>query len=277
MPSKGTGVTGSTRFNPRSHNAHPTGEGSYAGRFSVGQSRFWPFDPARHRRADCPTSLLKPCCEPVASRRRQRQRPPSRVKHEPPADPNARSPLPAQREDLVRPARLPVQLAGHQGLLMPAAPPPRQRGGGVECIFFLARSGLLLSACKCVALLRSSCFLHTLLTRAISRTCPRNAGTIDLETAGVPPAKVCGPVFCSRPLHVLLQPCVVPNPSRFFLGSTFATKIGTAPNDSVLRANNSGRAPRAVAPALRDPACPPAKKSAGRTRDISGRARGDAG
>ena len=47
MPSKGTGVTGSTRFNPRSHNAHPTGEGSHAGRFSVGQSRIRPFDPAR--------------------------------------------------------------------------------------------------------------------------------------------------------------------------------------------------------------------------------------
>jgi len=66
----------------------------------------------------------------------------------------------------------------------------------------------------------------------------RNAGTIDPVIQAVPPAKVCGPVFCSRPLHVLLQPCVVPNPSRFFLGSKFATKTDTAPNDSVLRANN---------------------------------------
>ena len=104
----------------------------------------------------------------------------------------------------------------------------------------------------------------------------RNAGTVDLETAGHPPAKVCGPVFCSRPLHVLLQPCVVPNPSRFFFGSTFATRNDTAPNDSVLRANNwacpASICSRPAGPALADrseaaPRDRPRPRSVGWSRD----------
>ena len=86
--------------------------------------------------------------------------------------------------------------------------------------------------------LRTPLHLEAQQPTASKRRRAQPAGTIDLETARVPPAKVCGPVFCSRPLHVLLQPCVVPNPSRFFLGSTFATKTDTALNNSDLCANN---------------------------------------
>ena len=77
------------------------------------------------------------------------------------------------------------------------------------------------------------------------------------SSSSLHPAKVCGPVCCSCPLHLLLQPCDALLPSRFFLGATFATNSDLTPNDSVLCANNW------ACPASTfscPPACPPAKK-----------------
>ena len=59
MPNKGTGVTGSTIFIPRSHNTHPTVEGSHARNFSAARSGYAPFDAAFHRSAHCQLEMSK--------------------------------------------------------------------------------------------------------------------------------------------------------------------------------------------------------------------------
>ena len=81
-----------------------------------------------------------------------------------------------------------------------------------------------------------------------------------IETAGYPPAKVCGP--CSAPARFMC--CCSPVSFRTLRDSFSARHLRpemTPPRTIPCSARTTGRAPQAFAPAQQDPACPPAKKS----------------